>query len=432
MLYGSQSNQVGGEFWIGGVRDNIECRAAVSCAHTYGKKSIYAESFTSGYNFRDSPASIKKWCDWVYGVGVNHLILHVYIHQPDERKPGIIQWFGTDFNRHNTWFEQSKGFIDYTRRSSVLLKAGFPVIDVAYYIGENAPMMQGPRDPELPDGYEFDFINSDVLINRSSVKDGRIVVKDGPGYAVLVLPRQKVMRPEVAEAIKRLVGQGATIICPKPVVSPSLENYPVCDETLRKIAGEVWGDLDGKAIKMRKYGKGYVYDGLSLEEVLNNNTININLPMNYWMAESANLSEMHQPLFSFIENLAVTGKITAKTFYGVNKGWASGHNSDIWAMTNPVGDFGKGKPKWANWTMGGTWLVTHLWEHYSFTQDHEFLRTKGYPLMRGAAEFCLEWLVEDKAGNLVTHYPMPGKMVQCVAFAPEVVLKSLWSGRIKH
>jgi len=273
LLYGSQSNQVGGEFWIGGVRGNIECRAAVSCAHIYGKKSVYAESFTSGDNFSDSPASIKKWCDWVYGVGVNHLILHVYIHQPDERKPGIIQWFGTDFNRHNTWFEQSKGFIDYTRRSSVLLKAGFPVIDVAYYIGENAPMMQGPRDPELPDGYEFDFINSDVLINRTSVEDGKIVVKDGPCYAVLVLPRQKVMRPEVAEAIKRLVGQGATIICPKPVVSPSLENYPVCDETLRKIAGEVWGDLDGKAIKMHKYGKGYVYDGLSLEDVLTQNGI---------------------------------------------------------------------------------------------------------------------------------------------------------------
>ncbi len=273
LLYGSQSNQVGGEFWIGGVRDNIECRAAVSCAHTYGKKSIYAESFTSGYNFRESPASIKKWCDWVYGVGVNHLILHVYIHQPDERKPGIIQWFGTDFNRHNTWFEQSKGFIDYTRRSSVLLKAGVPVIDVAYYIGENAPMMQGPRDPELPDGYEFDFINSDVLINRTSVEDGRIVVKDGPGYAVLVLPKQKRMRPEVAEAIKRLVDQGATIIGPRPLQSPSLENYPACDETLGQIAGELWGAVDGETVRMGRYGKGYVYDGVSLEEVLTHNGI---------------------------------------------------------------------------------------------------------------------------------------------------------------
>lgn len=268
LLYGGQSNQVGGEFWVSGVRDNVECRAASSCGRIYGKKDIYAESFTSSHNFKYSPGALKKWCDWLFGVGVNHLILHVNIHQPDERKPGIIQWFGTSFNRHNTWFEQSKGLIDYARRSGVLLKAGLPVIDVAYYIGENAPMMQGPRDPELPDGYDFDYINSDVLINRASVVDGKLVVKDGPGYSVLVLPRQKVMRPKVAATIKRLVADGATIIGPKPVKSPSLENYPACDETVAKIAGEVWGDVDGSDVKSGKYGKGFVYDGLGVDDVL--------------------------------------------------------------------------------------------------------------------------------------------------------------------
>lgn len=267
-LYGSQSNQVGGEFWTGGMVGTSECRAASSCARTYGKRSVYAEAFTSQQNFQHSPGSLKKWCDWVYGAGINHLILHVYIHQPDERKPGIIQWFGTSFNRHNTWFEQSKAFIDYTRRSSVLLKAGLPVIDVAYYIGENAPMMTGPRDPELPDGYDYDFINSDALINRTTVKDGNIVVKDGPSYAVLVLPKQKVMRPQVAKAIKRLVSKGATIIGPKPTASPSLQDYPACDKALTKIADKVWGDVDGEAVKKRQYGKGYVYDGLSLQEAL--------------------------------------------------------------------------------------------------------------------------------------------------------------------
>ena len=272
-LYGSQSNQIGGEFWTGGMVGTSECRAASSCAHTYGKKSVYAEAFTSQQNFQHSPGSLKKWCDWVYGAGVNHLILHVYIHQPDERKPGIIQWFGTSFNRHNTWFEQSKAFIDYIRRSSVLLKAGLPAIDVAYYIGENAPAMTGPRDPELPDGYDYDFINSDALINRTTVKDGKIVVKDGASYAVLVLPKQKVMRPEVSEAIRRLVRDGATIIGPKPEVSPSLENYPACDETVAKIADEVWGGVDGDTVKSRKYGKGYVCDGVSLEDILTKNDI---------------------------------------------------------------------------------------------------------------------------------------------------------------
>ncbi len=132
-----------------------------------------------------------------------------------------------------------------------------------------------------------------------------------------------------------------------------------------------------------------------------NYTININAEENYWLAENANLSEMHHSLLGFIENIAETGKVTASTFYGVN-GWAACHNSDIWAMSNPVGDFGSGDPVWANWNMGGTWLSTHMWEHYMFTMDREFLENTGYPIMKGAAQFCLEWLVEDKEGKLIT------------------------------
>tara|TARA_R110000765_G_scaffold13237_2_gene39942 strand:+ start:1067 stop:3469 length:2403 start_codon:yes stop_codon:yes gene_type:complete len=132
-----------------------------------------------------------------------------------------------------------------------------------------------------------------------------------------------------------------------------------------------------------------------------NYTLNINTEENYWLAESANLSEMHTPLLSFIGNLAETGKVTAKTFYGIN-GWTASHNSDIWAMTNPVGGFGKGDPVWANWNMAGAWLSTHLWEHYAYTLDEDFLKNEGYPLMKGAAQFCLEWLVEDKDGYLIT------------------------------
>ncbi|WP_430931206.1 glycoside hydrolase family 95 protein [Saccharicrinis sp. 156] len=133
-----------------------------------------------------------------------------------------------------------------------------------------------------------------------------------------------------------------------------------------------------------------------------NYTMNINVEENYWMAETANLSELHTPLFSYIKNLSQTGAVTAKTFYGVDKGWAACHTSDIWAMSNPVGDFGKGSPQWANWNMSGTWLVTHLWEHYQFTQDQDFLKNEAYPLMKGSAEFCLNWMIEDKDGKLIT------------------------------
>ncbi|HRX92906.1 MAG TPA: glycoside hydrolase N-terminal domain-containing protein [Chitinophagaceae bacterium] len=132
-----------------------------------------------------------------------------------------------------------------------------------------------------------------------------------------------------------------------------------------------------------------------------NYTININLEENYWLAEIANLSELHRPLLSFINNLSQTGAITAKTYYGVN-GWAAGHNSDIWAMSNPVGDFGKGDPTWANWTMGGVWLSTHLWEHYAFTHDKDFLKKTAYPIMKKAVQFCLGWMVKDKDGKWIT------------------------------
>jgi alpha-L-fucosidase 2 len=131
-----------------------------------------------------------------------------------------------------------------------------------------------------------------------------------------------------------------------------------------------------------------------------NFTININTQMNYWPAEVTNLSEIHRPLFDLIENISVTGAVTAKEFYNMN-GWVAHHNSDIWAASNPVGNKGDGDPKWANWPQGGNWLCQHLWEHYSFTKDKNFLKETAYPLMKGAALFCIDWLVEDKDGYLV-------------------------------
>jgi alpha-L-fucosidase 2 len=132
-----------------------------------------------------------------------------------------------------------------------------------------------------------------------------------------------------------------------------------------------------------------------------NYTININTQMNYWPVEVTNLSEMHMPLLSWIKDLSQTGTVTAKEFYGA-KGWVAHHNADIWGQSNPVGNVGDGDPLWANWYMGGNWLVQHLWEHYRFTGDKMFLKEKGYPLMKEAALFTLDWLVEDKDGYLVT------------------------------
>ena len=131
-----------------------------------------------------------------------------------------------------------------------------------------------------------------------------------------------------------------------------------------------------------------------------NYTININTQMNYWPAAISNLEEMEYPLFSFIKELSITGKTTAKEFYNMH-GWVAHHNTDIWAISNPVGDSGQGDPKWANWYMGAPWLCRHLYEHYRFTKDKKFLQ-EAYPIMKGAAEFLVDFLVEDKNGYLVT------------------------------
>ncbi|WP_421939041.1 glycosyl hydrolase family 95 catalytic domain-containing protein [Pedobacter sp.] len=131
-----------------------------------------------------------------------------------------------------------------------------------------------------------------------------------------------------------------------------------------------------------------------------NYTTNINVQMNYWPVETANLSELFSPLNDLIGNLHQTGTETAKSFYHAN-GWVVHHNSDIWATSNPVGDRGKGDPMWANWYMGANWLSRHLWEHYQYTGDLKYLK-KVYPVMKDAALFSLDWLQQDKDGYLVT------------------------------
>ena len=141
-----------------------------------------------------------------------------------------------------------------------------------------------------------------------------------------------------------------------------------------------------------------------------NYTVNINLEENYWPAFVANLAEMAQPLDGFIQSLATNGVYTAKNYYGIDEGWCSSHNSDIWAMTNPVGEKNE-NPMWANWNMGGAWLVNTLWERYQFTQDKTYLQTVAYPLMKGAARFCLRWLIENPK--------QPGELITAPSTSPE-------------
>ena len=138
-----------------------------------------------------------------------------------------------------------------------------------------------------------------------------------------------------------------------------------------------------------------------------NYTTNINTEMNYWPVETTGLQECFEPLLSFVERLSQEGAKTAKINYGIDRGWLAHHNSDAWAQTSPTGGYDQdpsGTPRWSCWPMAGVWFCQHLWEHYAFGGDKQYLGEKAYPLMKGAAEFMLQWLQEDpESGYLVTN-----------------------------
>lgn len=128
-----------------------------------------------------------------------------------------------------------------------------------------------------------------------------------------------------------------------------------------------------------------------------NYTVNINTEMNYWASEVCNLSECHEPLLNMLSDLSISGSKTAKEMFNCN-GWTTNHNVDLWRYSSTV----CGSSEWGFWPMGGAWLCQHLWEHYDFIRDISFLKNNAYPIMKGAAIFILDYLIEDKNGNLVT------------------------------
>ncbi len=292
MMYGGQSDLIAGEFWNEGTLGNIECKASSSTAHTYGKPITSAEAFTSSRRaYLRHPAMLKKRGDWALTEGINHFVLHLYIQQPDDnRKPGMNAWFGTEFNRHNTWFSQADSYFDYLRRCQHLLQQGKYVADVCYFIGEDAPIMTGGRVPEIPKGYSYDYINAEVILNRLSVKDERFVLPDGMSYKVMVLPPFKTMRPELLQKIESLVRQGGTILGPKPEKSPSLENYPVADTQVKDLADKMWHSTNQEGKMKVTYGKGNIWDGYELSEVF----ADLNLAKDVAVSEDAPVLWTHR------------------------------------------------------------------------------------------------------------------------------------------
>ncbi|NLP11659.1 glycoside hydrolase family 2, partial [bacterium] len=269
LQYGAGADHLSGEFWATGDLGSIELRAASSASHIYGMPVVSAEAFTGGPAFVSHPYALKKRGDEAYAEGINHFVLHVYIHQPwENRKPGMNAWFGTEFNRHNTWFAQSKSWIDYLRRCHFLLQQGNPVADIAYLIGEDTPKMTGVRHPALPSGYDYDYINSDAILHRLQVKDHRFVLPNGTSYAVLVLPDRDAMRPELLKKIVELTAAGGTVLGAPPSRSPSMRGYPGCDQAVQELAAGLWESCDGETQRMAVFQQGRVYRNIGLDSLL--------------------------------------------------------------------------------------------------------------------------------------------------------------------
>lgn len=265
-----------GEFWLGRMHPApeyyVDVRMAASAAHVYGKPFVATESFTGGGY--DPPARYKSLADYWYAQGVNRMIFHSSAHQPLDTKPGNTM-VGTHFNRNITWAEQARPFLDYMGRTQYLLSQGLFVADFAYLLNEGVPSSQpfwgAGLQPTCPEGYDYDTINADALLNRAKVSDdGRMVLPDGMSYRVLVLPPNiDRMRPELLRKIRELVAGGVTLVGPKPARSPSLQGgHPDADIEVQTLANEIWGDLDGAQRNRRYYGKGLVTWGLPLEQVV--------------------------------------------------------------------------------------------------------------------------------------------------------------------
>ena len=235
LKYGGYSDDVAGEFWVGGSLGNIECRAASSAAHIYGKHRAYAEAYTSQIKLTQHPYIFKADGERMFCDGINHFVLTVYCHQPRTGIPGKNPWYGSALHRNTPWFNKLHSFIKYLRRVHLMLQKGEPVADVAVYIGDFAPQMTGPPNP-VPTGYDFDYINSDVIMNRLKVVDDQWLVYDendpkriAARWKLLAMPMDKLkyIRPQVRAALDKLVKQGGKAVDSVPVTAEYLSKMGV-------------------------------------------------------------------------------------------------------------------------------------------------------------------------------------------------------------
>jgi len=246
---------------------NVNAKQAASAAHLYGKKTTGSEAFTSVGSLTHwgiAPADLLLYGNIAFCEGINAFNIHGSATSgPRDGKPGKVFAAGTHFNHNVTWWDMAaRPFVMWLTRCQYMLRQGLFVADVLFYNGDEVPNFVPPKNinPSLGFGYDYDVCNTEVLLKRLSVKDGLIVLPDGMSYRMLVLPERAVMPLKAARKIEELINAGATVIGPNPIRTPGLEGYPQSEHELKEIGEKLWN--------RQQWGKGRVFDGPSISEVL--------------------------------------------------------------------------------------------------------------------------------------------------------------------
>ena len=256
---------------------DADIRESASVAHIYGQNLVAAESLTAASGaWAWSPATLKPTADKEMAMGLNRFVIHTSVHQPlVDKKPGLaLGPFGQWFNRNETWAELAKPWVSYLARSSYLLQQGKFVADIAYFYGEdsNITAIYGDHFPDVPAGYNFDYVNADALIHKFSVAGPSLITPSGMSYRILALdPRSKQMSLPVLKKINELVEAGAIVVGAKPENTPSLADNQA---EFHSLADKLWGAGIGAST-----GNGKVYGSQKLADVLE--TLNIGRDFEY-------------------------------------------------------------------------------------------------------------------------------------------------------
>ena len=292
-----------------------------SAAHIYGKRFFAVEAPTSiGPDWERSPNEVKNLLDRIFCKGGNRLNWHTYDSSPDEfGLPGIAYFAGTHLNRQVTWWKESGAFIDYINRTQHMLSQGVQVADVLGYLGSRIPLFavlhRLERD-DVPAGYAWDMCNADAFLTRASVRDKRIVMPDGKSYALFALSKDKQIYLPVLRKIEKLVSEGMVLVGNPPQRPFGLTGYSESDREFTAIVKRLWGDADGSTPAVITYGKGQVYAGQPVSQVLD--ALEIGPDLAWSPRKDVDLEYIHYT--------SVDGEVDI--YYVINK-WARNGISDL-------------------------------------------------------------------------------------------------------